>query len=127
MSAGNRDVRKFAFRPIPQLNDWYQWDHDNNGHDGGGRGDGIEPVVIHLFPGDVVKMWGQCNDVFHHAVYGADQTVAAAMNAQGVNQKRKDCDGRVSLVFKRAMDRGNGRKGHGQKGGGRRSRRLQLQ
>jgi hypothetical protein len=134
ISAGDDDIRKFAFRPIPQMNDWYQWDNNDNnrkgkggaksgGGGGGGNDAGIEPAVIHLFPGDCVKMWGACNDVFHHAVYGADQ-VQVLDGAGTLNQKQLENDGRVSLVFKRAMDRGNGRKGHGQRGEGRRSRRL---
>ncbi len=75
-----------------------------------------------MFPGDCVKMWGSCNDVFHHAVYGADAFDDA--NADLSSQPKRHNDGRVSLVFKRAMDRGNGRRGHGQRGEGRRSKRL---
>ena len=123
VSAGNDDIRKFAFRPIPQINDWSQWegvDDDSNRRKKHRSGDGdnntnIEPAVIYLFPGDCVKMWGECNDVFHHAVYGSDNS--------NFSHERQKNDGRVSLVFKRAMDRGNGRKGHGQRGEGRRSRR----
>ena len=119
VSAGNDDIRKFAFRPIPQMNDWSQWEcNDSNTKNNklNKRVDGIEPAVIYLFPGDCVKMWGSCNDVFHHAVYGA-------VDDQQSSQKQNNNDGRVSLVFKKAMDRGNGRRGHGQRGEGRRTRR----
>ena len=129
VSAGNNDIRKFAFRPIPKLNNWFQWDDEDVvnqlkiqlGQDYYREdGIGIEPVVMPLFPGDCVKMWGSCNDVFHHAVYGADEVT----NSIATNQPLSTNNGRVSLVFKRAIDRGNGRKGHGQKGDGRRSRRI---
>ena len=115
VSAGNSDIRQFAFRPIPQINTWSQWDdhYGNNSNNSKRNDDDIEPAVIYLFPGDCVKMWGSCNDVFHHAVYGADEASYGKQN-----------DGRVSLVFKRAIDRGNGKKGHGQRGQGRRSRRY---
>ena len=137
VSAGEGDIRKFAFRPIPQVNDWSKWEDENvlkhlkgqlgieyRGDDGG---IGIEPAVIHLFPGDCVIMWGACNDIFHHAVYGADRINHDKNDHDPKNPELKDQihnDGRVSLVFKRAMDRGNGRRGHGRKGEGRRSRRM---
>jgi len=57
-------------------------------------------------------MTGHCNDVFQHAVYPSPFD-----KVDGVD------NGRVSLVLKRAIDRGGGRKGHGLAGEGRRSRR----
>ena len=125
VSAGNYDVRKFAFRPIPEVNDWNKYDAicDSNGYkygDGTDKENNITPAVVTLFPGDVVTMDGECNDVFHHAVYPRQDSEG------GTNEKLQNstCNGRVSLVFKRAMDRGNGRKGHGKSGQGRRARRL---
>ena len=63
-------------------------------------------------------MDSECNDLFHHAVYNRQDVRV------GTNELVKNSDGRVSLVFKRAMDRGSGRKGHGKAGEGRRSRRF---
>jgi len=105
--------RKFAFRPIPQHSQWTDWengDHNaiENAVDASSL-DGNVPAVITLFPGDVVKMFGSCNDDFHHAVY------PGTASSTGPNE-------RVSLVLKRAISR-NGRKGHGMAGEGRRSRR----
>jgi hypothetical protein len=96
------DERRFAFRPIPGTCTWSNWDTFK-----GNNADETLPAVIHLFAGDVVKMWGSCNDDFHHAVY----------TAEGDN-----AGDRVSLVFKRAINRG-GKRGHGLQGEGRRSRR----
>lgn len=73
-------------------------------------------------------MTGVCNDLFHHAVY------ASPIENQGghegkISQKGvgklvgNGSNGRVSLVFKRALDRGGGKKGHSLAGEGRRSRR----
>jgi len=106
--------RMFAFRPIPEVSIWSEWDdvvgrksivvekqqqHENT------------PAVFQLFPGDTVFMTGVCNDLFHHAVYSSPFD-----KSMGVRNSR------VSLVFKRALDRGGGRKGHGMAGEGRRSR-----
>lgn len=104
VAAGNE--RRFAFRPIPGSSTWSQWDKV--------QGTSVEetlPAVIHLFPGDVVKMWGTCNDDFHHAVYAAEG---------------ENVGDRVSLVFKRAINRG-GKRGHGLQGEGRRSRRKRVE
>jgi hypothetical protein len=121
VSAGNRDVRKFAFRPIPNENDWDSYDIENaikkKGIQKGKTEDGIVPAVIPLFPGDAVIMDHECNDLFHHAVYGRQDIGDNAGSAVGSH-------GRVSLVLKRAMDLGNGRKGHGKVGQGRRSKRM---
>ena len=98
--------RRFAFRPIPGSSAWSKWDNC--------EGTNVEetlPAVIHLFSGDVVKMWGTCNDDFHHAVY----------TAEGEN-----VGDRISLVFKRAINRG-GKRGHGLQGEGRRSRRKGVE
>ncbi len=124
VSAGNDDIRKFAFRPIPNENHWHKYETKTakSKIKGGATGksgddDGIIPAVIPLFPGDVVKMYAECNDLFHHAVYGSSAN-------DNKSDRKKTGNGRISLVFKRAMDRGNGRKGHGRAGGGRRSRRM---
>ena len=99
------DERRFAFRPIPGISTWSEWDDVK-----GMNTEETMPAAIHLFPGDVVKMWGTCNDDFHHAVYTADDEHVSG-------------DGRVSLVLKRAINRGGGKRGHGLQGEGRRSRR----
>merc|ERR1712159_396143 len=79
-------------------------------------GDEILPAVVLLFPGDFVKMDHECNDVFH-PVYGRQAMI------QGTDRNHDESRGRVSLVLKRAMDRGGGRKGHGKVGTGRRAKR----
>ena len=107
VSAG--DDRRFAFRPIPDASAWDDWDTGNKG----AAVDKNIPAVYHMFAGDIVKMDGRCNDDFYHAVY-ADDATNMNMNGQG----------RVSLVLKRAIDRG-GRRGHGLAGEGRRSRQRQ--
>ena len=142
------EERRFAFRPIPGITTWdYNHEHGNvnkreqtvkknmsplknnkrkgskkkkpkynanaNGNNNGHDQESNSPAVIHLFQGDVVKMWGRCNDDFHHAVYTAEYDF-------DTNVPR---EGRVSLVLKRAMDRGKGRKGHGIHGEGRRRKK----
>ena len=62
------------------------------------------PASLQLFPGDVVFMTGSCNDMFHHAVYSSPFDNVEINNS------------RVSLVFKRALERGGGKKGHGLRG-----------
>lgn len=91
--------RKFSFKPIETT--WKDWDPLELDHE-----EQSMATSIHLFSGDLVVMRDSCNDDFYHAVQA------------GANDKD-----RVSLVLKRALDRGNGRKGHGQQGQGRRSRR----
>eukprot|EP00588_Corethron_pennatum_P006422 CAMPEP_0194288242 /NCGR_PEP_ID=MMETSP0169-20130528/36423_1 /TAXON_ID=218684 /ORGANISM="Corethron pennatum, Strain L29A3" /LENGTH=413 /DNA_ID=CAMNT_0039035191 /DNA_START=76 /DNA_END=1314 /DNA_ORIENTATION=- len=54
------DDRRFAFRPTPGRS----WDGDvelNNR--------ACEPAVAHMFAGDLVVMWGECNNSYEHAVY----------------------------------------------------------
>ena len=109
ISAG--DDRRFAFRPISDISSWGDWDTidtvaENNNDNA--------PAVFHMFAGDIVKMNGRCNDDFWHAVYADD--VATRSNGEG----------RISLVFKRAIDR-NGKRGHGLSGEGRRSKRRRNQ
>jgi hypothetical protein len=106
------DYRRFAFRPIPGENKWTKWDTAGTNVENEVSIEENAPAAIHLFSGDLVVMWGECNDLFHHAVYTAE----GEANATGP-------DGRVSLVLKRAVDRGNGRRGHGLQGEGRRARR----
>mmetsp|Transcript_16476 Transcript_16476/g.20092 ORF Transcript_16476/g.20092 Transcript_16476/m.20092 type:complete len:239 (+) Transcript_16476:324-1040(+) len=100
------DPRTFAFRPI-HGGGWSDWDEVQ------GVPTESEAAAIPLFPGDVVLMWGSCNDDFYHAVY-ADPTLEDVRTNDTHN-------GRVSLVLKRAVDR-NGIKGHGLLGEGRRAR-----
>ena len=101
----------FAFRPIPDVTSWKEWDEiDPSAPMEANIQNDNASVALQLFPGDVVFMTGSCNDVFHHAVYSSPSE-GIAMN-----------DSRVSLVFKRALDRGGGRRGHGLAGEGRRSR-----
>lgn len=108
--------RRFAFRPIPGVSSWSDWELEECT---GTLGDEHVPAVIPLFAGDVVKMHSTCNDDFHHAVYpqqpnGSDDDLD------------DDDDERISLVFKRALARNGKRKGHGKTGEGRRSRRRNI-
>ena len=102
----------FAFRPIPEVSTWSEWDKMDRStlpKDTQQQNDNTA-AALQLFPGDVVFMTGSCNDLFHHAVY------SSPFDRVGSNNSR------VSLVLKRALDRGGGRKGHGLAGEGRRSR-----
>jgi alkylated DNA repair dioxygenase AlkB len=104
--------RRFAFRPIPDISTWSEWDSNGSTVTKQTKDEAsCAPAVIQLFPGDVVLMTGTCNDLFHHAVY------ASPFDDGGGQESR------VSLVFKRALDRGGGRKGHSFTGEGRRARR----
>lgn len=101
----------FAFRPIPDVTTWSEWDEiDRSTPMKAIQQNENAPVALQLFPGDVVFMTGSCNDDFHHAVYSSPLEGIAVNNS------------RVSLVLKRALDRGGGRRGHGLAGEGRRSR-----
>lgn len=113
------EERRFAFRPIPGLNTWSHWDSVSSFE---GKTEENKPVVIHLFSGDVVKMWGSCNDDFHHAVYHSLGGGGVEAKEDILEDEKEDV-GRVSLVFKRAIAKGNGRRGHSIQGEGRRSRR----
>jgi hypothetical protein len=130
-------ARKFAFRPIPHHTTWSEWDNNKENTAVNGRSRStidnndnnidIVPVVIPLFPGDVVKMFDTCNDDFHHAVYPAASSFNPDKDCTTTNNSSyqyPNTTGRVSLVLKRAIDR-NGKKGHGISGHGRRSRRNQ--
>ena len=104
--------RIFAFRPIPDVNTWSEWDDiDLSNPITAMKQNENVAATLQLFPGDVVMMTGPCNDVFHHAVYSSPSDGIANSNS------------RVSLVFKRALDRGGGRRGHGLAGEGRRKSR----
>jgi hypothetical protein len=105
------DSRRFAFRPIPGQNQWAKWDATVATAAENAIQDDTAPASIHLFSGDIVQMWGECNDLFHHAVYSAE------------GERESSRQGRVSLVLKRAIDRGGGKRGHGLPGEGRRSKR----
>lgn len=103
--------RTFAFRPIPEVSTWSEWDTlDHRLGLKEGQQSENSAAALQLFPGDVVFMTGACNDDFHHAVYSSPFDKFGARNS------------RVSLVFKKALDRGGGKKGHGLAGEGRRSR-----
>jgi len=112
VSVGNS--RRFAFRPIPEKTSWLDWETSDTAIKSNTENPGATPAVIRLFPGDIVSMWGDCNDLFHHAVYP---------ESDHSNTEETE-SGRLSLVLKRAMVNGNkGRRGHGLAGEGRRSRR----
>lgn len=103
--------RKFAFRPIPDVSIWSDWeDSAKQSKDD----TSCAPATLSLFPGDVVFMTRDCNDLFHHAVYSSQSSLSDHVHSS-----------RVSLVFKRALGR-NGKKGHGLAGEGRRARRNNL-
>ena len=111
--------RRFAFRPIPEITQWSDWDTAVSSTNAGTRGESVKddtanaPVVIRFFSGDIVIMTGTCNDNFHHAVYPENPSILLDHDIDA---------SRVSLVLKRAMVNGN-RRGHGNQGEGRRSRR----
>lgn len=93
------------------MSTWSEWDEgDTNALLKDTQQNENTPAALQLFPGDVVFMAGACNELFHHAVYSSPS------DRDGINNSR------VSLVFKRALDRGGGQKGHGLAGEGRRSR-----
>ena len=105
--------RIFAFRPIPGVTTWGEWDKIDQAtlmkvYQQNETG----AAALQLFPGDVVFMTGPCNDVFHHAVYSSPLDGIAIRNS------------RVSLVLKKAVDRGRGRRGHRMAGEGRKSRQM---
>eukprot|EP00977_Amphora_coffeiformis_P010778 scaffold2519_cov168-Amphora_coffeaeformis.AAC.15 len=103
--------RRFAFRPIPGHATWSEWDSSSATGAVTTASDPNVPAVITLFPGDVAKMWGTCNDDFHHAVYPGQ----ARPGEREVE--------RISLVLKRAIPNSSGLRGHRLSGEGRRSRR----
>lgn len=103
--------RIFAFRPIPELSTWSEWDGQKRIKDE--QLNDNAAATLQLFPGDLVFMSGNCNEVFHHAVYSSPFDEAAGSS-------------RVSLVLKRALDRGRGKKGHGLAGSGRRARQRKI-
>ena len=104
-------VRVFAFRPIPEISVWNDWDIIYQNAKQQKDDTTCAPATLSLFPGDVVLMTRDCNDCFHHAVYSSQSSLSNHLDSS-----------RVSLVFKRAIDR-NGKRGHGLEGEGRRSRR----
>lgn len=114
------DSRRFAFRPIPDQTSWSEWDSQRVSQDLADAIDsGNAPAVIRLFPGDIVSMFANCNDRFHHAVYPESESISSERGAKDLR--------RISLVLKRAIANGNkGRKGHGLAGEGRRSRRKRT-
>ena len=109
--------RKFAFKPIvawPTSTTDTDNDNDNDNDSNNGNND-KQAAVTHLFSGDLVVMTDNCNDDYYHAVHA------------GMNNHHHHQHHRVSLVLKRAIDRGGGQKGHGLQGQGRRSRRRKQQ
>ena len=115
VSAGKQDVRKFVFRPIPDINEWDKYEPLLKQQGGSGpkdNGDGVIPAVIYVFPGDVVEMHAECNDLFHRAVYGRqDVGVGVDTASSDLTSKNSADDWRVSLVFKRAWIEGMEGKG----------------
>ena len=103
--------RRFAFRPIPDASIWNDWDTTSQNANQPKDDTSCAPAALSLFPGDVVFMTRDCNDLFHHAVYSSQSSLSDHVDSS-----------RVSLVLKRALDR-NGKKGHGLAGEGRRARR----
>ena len=75
------EPRRFAFRLSDKPTD------DLNRH------------VFHLFHGDVVHMTSQCQDIYQHAVFQAEDPTNAGP--------------RISYVLKHALLQTNGKKGHG--------------
>ena len=88
------EPRRFAFRRI------------------GAEDDERDRHSFHLFDGDVVEMFDDCQDLYQHAVLAPED----ATN-QGA---------RVSLVFKNALLLPSGKKGHGLPGSGTRSDRKKA-
>ena len=67
-----------------------------------------------MFPGDVVEMHAECNDLFHHAVYGRqDVSVGVGVDtaSSDLTLKNSADDGRVSLVFSKQWIEGMEGKG----------------
>ena len=89
------EPRRFAFRRI------------------GAEDDERDRHSFHLFDGDVVEMFDDCQDVYQHAVLAPED----ATTNQGA---------RVSLVFKNALLLPSGKKGHGLPGSGTRSDRKKA-
>ena len=113
------EPRRFAFRPIPDISTWSDWEIAELKSSRGTPGlNDHSPAVITLFPGDVVKMFGRCNDDFHHAVY-PDKSKKSTSGEGNLSPGGE----RISLVLKRAIARNGGQKGHGIAGQGRRYRR----
>jgi hypothetical protein len=128
------DDRKFAFKPIGERTQWEEWDYvkgvglhgsSNNNNNNMLETVACEPVaaVTHLFAGDMVVLRDTCNDDFYHAVHAGEA-------GSCLTNKDKDATvtigggERISLVLKRALDRGGGKRGHGLAGEGRRARRA---
>ena len=76
------EVRRFHFRKIDDSSDSEQ-----------------HHFTYRLFEGDVVSMFGSCQDDFQHAVM------------KGENENNDE--GRISIVFKKSIPGPNGRRGHG--------------
>ena len=101
--------RKFAFKPIET--NWDEWelrdesrnDNSNNAHS--------DAAILPLFEGDLVVMTENCNDDFYHAVHSSQND-----------------DPRISLVLKRALQRGTSgdQRGHGLYGQGKRRNRGKI-
>ena len=89
------EPRRFAFRRI------------------GAEDDERDRHSFHLFDGDIVEMFDDCQDVYQHAVLAPED----ATTNQGA---------RVSLVFKNALLLPSGKKGHGLPGSGTRSDRRKA-
>lgn len=76
------EVRRFHFRKIDDKSDNEQ-----------------EHFTYRLFEGDVVLMYGSCQDDYQHAVMKGESEY--------------NNDGRISIVFKKSIPGIGGRRGHG--------------
>ncbi len=98
------DPRRFAFRPNPNHKhlSWQVWDKEITSllpASSANSNDGVSntPAIIHLFSGDIVQMWGTCNDDFQHAVLQG--------NNPNKSENLDDGKGRISIVMKHALVR----------------------
>ena len=92
------ETRRFCFRPLRRAGSAPPADEAR--------------FTVPLFTGDVVTMVGRCNDDYEHSV----------LPAQG----ERNTGARVSLVFKRALPRRDGKRGHSLQGEGRRGGRKRT-
>ena len=82
------ETRRFHFKKILDISEQHALQ---------GRQVDNTPFAYHLFDGDCIHMFDNCNDLYNHAVLKSEGT--------------QNLEPRVSIVFKKAIDK-NGRKGH---------------
>ena len=68
---------------------------------GGGSGKNVEPLwyTFHVMDGDIVHMFGDCQDAYQHCVWKAESPA---------NRRP-----RASIVFKTSLPGASGKRGHG--------------